>query len=741
MSDGPHGLRKQNEGSDHLGLNASIPATCFPTAATLANSWDRDLLYKVGQAIAKEALAEQVSVLLGPGVNVKRNPLGGRNFEYLSEDPYLAGSLAGALIQGVQSVGVSACPKHFAVNSQESYRMGVDEVVDERALNEIFLEAFRVAISEGKPWSLMTSYNRVNGKFAHEHDQLITEILRNGWGFDGTVVSDWGGNNDIVAALKVGSNVEMPSSLGVGEAKVEAALDSGELDEQVLDERVDEFLTLLDRTQSSDSSADFAAANKLAQKAAEESIILLKNNQKALPLPQGTRVGIIGAFADEARFQGAGSSKVNATQIVTPLHALEASDLDVVGYEPGFKIQDRPSKRLVQQALTLAENSDAILLFLGLDEGTESEGVDRLNMRLARNQLALTKRLLRTGKKIVVVLAGGAPIELPFAAHVDAILHSYLPGQAGGQAIANIIDGSVNPSGKLAESYPLTYSQVASAPDYNKHPASAQHRESIYIGYRYYDKIGLPVRYPFGFGLSYTTFAYDNLKVESRSDDSGAPTKVSVTVTNTGNRSGSDAVQVYTQAHDAASHFRPLRELAGFTKVHLNAGESKEVKVDLREHAFSYYSMETHAWEIAGGDYDILVGASSRDIRQNLTVQVDGVSIPDAAAPYVSGDVLAVSDQEFEDLLGRTPPPLDFDPTAPLTETSFLAQLPGHSPVATLVHAGVKQSASILDQMGRKTVANYLRFMLMMPLRSVLPMTIGKVSPQWQQRIIKVLNG
>lgn len=741
MSDGPHGLRKQNEGSDHLGLNASIPATCFPTAATLANSWDQDLLYRIGQAIAAEAECENVTVLLGPGLNIKRNPRGGRNFEYFSEDPYLAGSLAGAFIRGVQSKGIAACPKHFAVNSQETYRMGVDEVVDERALQEIYLEGFRVAIAEGNPWALMTAYNRINGSFAHEHPQLIGEIVRDAWGFDGTIVSDWGGNNDAIAALTVGSNLEMPGSLGITEARVESALTDGELLEDDLDRRLDEFLTLLDRTgglPAETATPDFDFGDKLAGEAAADSLVLLENRHGTLPLAPGTKVGIIGTFAAQPRFQGAGSSMVNATRTVSALEAMSDSELKIVGYAPGYHKRDRPGPQLAKEALELAQKCDVVTLFLGLDEGSETEGVDRRHLHLARNQLALTKSLIEIGARVVVVLAGGSPVELPFAPHVDAILHSYLAGQAGGQAVSNILTGRVNPSGKLAESYPLLARDVAT-PDFAAKEASAYHRESLYVGYRYYDKAGLPVRFPFGHGLSYTTFAYSTPQVDA--DDK--PATVTVTITNTGTCPGAEVVQVYSEPVDTAPRFRALRELAGYAKVHLEPGQSETLTIALREHTFDYFNAQTHRWETVGGDYRLLVGASSRDVRQEVTVQVAGKDLVDSAVPprYRSDSVSSVPTTDFAALLGRTPPREYFDRAQSLTERSFVAELPHHSLLGKAIFSGLRLATALLDAAGQPLRANYLRFLTMMPLRSVLPMTIGKVDPVNQARVIKALNG
>lgn len=791
VADGPHGLRKQTASADHLGINASVPATSFPTAATLANSWDQDLLYEVGRCVALEARAEGVAGLLGPGLNIKRNPRGGRNFEYFSEDPYLAGKLAAAFIRGVQSEGVAACPKHFAVNSQETYRMSVDEVVDERALREIYLEGFRIALAEGDPWMLMTAYNQVNGTYAHENPHLVGEVLRGEWGFDGLVVSDWGGNNDAPLALTAGSNLEMPSSNGITADRVLEAVRAGELDESVLDQRVDEFLTLLDRVHgpldiygsgsaegaSRDEEVDFAGHHRVAQRAAAESLVLLKNGgeindacsraggsrstdkggrvrAQILPLCPESRVAVIGAFADVPRFQGAGSSLVNPTQVVSPLQALNAGSLNIVGYEPGFKRKDVPSPRLARRAVTLAKDADVVVLFLGLDEGAECEGVDRAHLRLARNQLALTRDLVRLRVPLVVVLAGGAPVELPFVDHIDALLHSYLPGQAGGGAIADVLEGKVNPSGKLAETYPLNYGDLPGAADFTVNQASAEHRESIYLGYRYYDKVGMPVRFPFGFGLSYTNFEYVDAALDWE-DGSDVPHAVSVTVKNVGPRLGAETVQVYVQAAEAANQVRALRELRGFAKVTLEAGQSHCLSIPLSENAFSVFDVEVDGWVRVPGKYQVLVASSSRDVRLRVPVTVDepepGVNLqgrhhPSALAgvglpSYRTGRVGHVNEAEFSELLGRTPPPKNWDPREPLTENSVVAQLPGHSTLANLVHGSITGSAKLMDWIGQPTLANYARFLLALPLRSLSRMSSGVVSVSNQNKIITWLNG
>lgn len=760
LTDGPHGLRKQGGAADHLGLNASLQATCFPTAATLANSWDPGLVERVGEALGAEAAAEGVSVLLGPGLNIKRNPLAGRNFEYFSEDPLLAGMLASAQIRGIQSRGVAASAKHFAVNSQETHRMTMDEVVDERALHETYLEAFRIAVTEGRPWTVMSSYNKVNGTYANEHRELLDEILRKQWGFDGLVVTDWGGNNDRVAGLVAGNALEMPSTDGVTDAEVVRAVEEGRLDEAVLDARVDELLTLIERTERArartvgtmpDGAApvDLDAHHALAVEAARRSVVLLRNARGSLPLgPHSGRVAVIGDFAADPRYQGAGSSLVNPTRLDVPLDALRDSGLQIVGYEQGFARRDggrgawdsAPSVRRRRRAVRLAERADVVLLFLGLDESAEAEGVDRTHMRLARNQLALTRELTTLGVPVVVVLAGGAPVELPFAEHVDAIVHGYLGGQGGGQAIADVLTGKVDPAGRLAETYPLRYTDVPSSATFGRTEATSEHRESIYVGYRHADKVGLPVRYPFGHGLSYTTFAHSDLAADRES--------VQVTVTNTGDRAGTETVQVYVEAPGAAQgEFRAPRELAGFAQVTLAPGESASVAVDLAAHAFAAYDTGSHEWRTVPGTYTVQVGASSRDLRLSAPLVVDGepwaLSSGSAAVDlphYRSGQVDRVPDDEFATLLGRTPPAQDWPAGRPLTRADIIAQARGRGGVGGGLVRLIDAAGRLLMLLGRPHAANNTRFVLDLPFRSVSRMSAGTVDEAMLDGLLLMVN-
>lgn len=731
LSDGPHGLRKQGGKEDHLGLNKSVPATCFPPAATLANSWDPQLAYRVGRAIGEEAAEENVRVVLGPGLNIKRSPLGGRNFEYFSEDPLLSGQMAAAMTKGIQSVGVAACPKHFAVNSQEYNRMVVDEIVDERALHEIYLEAFRQTVEASDPWALMSSYNRVNGTYAHENPELLQRTLRDTWGFSGAVVSDWGGTNDRVQSVLAGGSLEMPTPGPHAEAEIICAVEDGRLKESTLDERVLELLTLIERTKEPTTVRSGADANHgLAVLAATESAVLLKNDG-ALPLSDPTvRTAVIGSFAAEPRYQGAGSSLVNPTRLDDALSHLGAEGIHVIGYEPGFKRLGAPSKRRLRKAIDLAEQAEVILLFLGLDEASEAEARDRRHMHLPKVQLRLAKELIKTGKPIIVVLSAGAPVEMPFADHVSAILHSYLGGQGGGKAVAQLLSGTKNPSGKLAETYPLKYEHTPASPWYLKAEATAEHRESIYVGYRYYDKVGEEVRFPFGHGLSYTDFNYSSLNVTDR--------QVQFSIQNVGGRAGAEIAQVYVRPH--ASGFWAPQQLRAFARVELGPGESKRVSADLPGRAFSAY-FPGRGWERVAGKYDIAVGASSRDIRLQAPVEVDGVKGPEApSGNYASGAVHTVTSSQFSELLGRPIPAPEFG-TGPLHGNSILAEASTKSFAGKAVAGGLQLTRKLLLALRRPIEANYTYFVEEIPLRSISRMSGGRVSPKTQQAIIDVLNG
>ena len=655
LADGPHGIRKQAAASDHLGLNASIPATCFPTAATMANAWNEELGERMGELLGEEAAAQGVNVLLGPGLNIKRNPLCGRNFEYFSEDPYLAGKMAAAYVRGIQSKGVSACLKHFAANNQEERRMVIDSVVDERTLREIYLTGFEIAVEEGKPKAVMSSYNKLNGVHVNENAHLMREILRGEWGYDGVVVTDWAGCNDRVEGVRVGNELEMPACK-YGNADIVKAVKEGRLSEAEVDECLDRLLALILETDKAvrESAKEFdeEAHHAFAEKCAEESIVLLKNENGVLPLKGATKICVIGDFAENPRYQGAGSSVVNPTRLDSFTDCIKDERINYVGYAKGYDRYGKEMEKLAQSALTLAKLAETVIFFAGLDEVSEAEGIDRRDMKLPKNQTNLLERLYALNKKVVVVLSCGSAVELDAAEKADAILHACLGGQAGARAVLNVLTGKVNPSGKLSESYPLRYEDCPSARYFPGKAATAEYREGPFVGYRYYATAQVPVRYPFGYGLSYTTFAYSEIEVNEK----GA----SFTLTNAGDRDGAEIAQLYIGKKDGEI-FRPARELKGFKKVFLKAGESKRIEIPFDKRTFRYYDVKTEKWEIEGGRYEVTIGASSLDLRLCKEIErkgtTDACPYDKAKLPsYYTGNVSDVGDGEFETLLGRALP-------------------------------------------------------------------------------------
>ncbi len=736
MSDGPTGLRKQAGAGDHLGLNASVPATCFPTSATMANTWDVELGEKLGEALGAEAAAEDVHVVLGPGLNMKRSPLCGRNFEYFSEDPYLAGKMAAAYIRGIQSKGPAACPKHFAVNSQELRRMSMDSVVDERTLREIYLTGFEIAVKEGHAQALMSSYNQVNGVYANENYHLLTEILRNEWGFDGYVVTDWGGDNEHTEGVRNGSNLVMPApGAGCAIGLVED-VKAGKISEKELDIRVKEFLKVVfERTEAvakAPKSFDVEAHHKIARKCAEGSIVLL-DNDGILPLAPNASVAVIGDFAETPRYQGAGSSQVNPTKLDSLLDCAKAVGLNVTGFAKGFsRIDPHPQAELIDEAVKLAEANETVLLCIGLDEILESEGMDRLHMELSKGQQALIEAVAKVNKNVILVISGGSPFVMPERSTYRAAIHGYLSGQAGAGAMVDALIGKVNPSGKLNETWPLALADNPSYPYYPSKERTAEHREGLYIGYRYYDTVGKEVRYPFGYGLSYTTFEYSNI---SASKDA-----VTFTIKNTGSVDGAEVAQVYVSCKNNKV-YRPKKELKGFTKVFLKAGESKNVTVKLDDKAFRYFNVKTDRWEVETADYEISVAASVSDVKLTQTVRVLG---HDAPAPYgelpsyESGHIENVSDAEFEALLGHAIP--DGSWSGELTRNDAICQLYyAKSAPARLVYKILTSLKEKAEAKGKPDL-NIL-FIYNMPFRAIGKMAGGMVSDKMVDDIVFLVNG
>lgn len=736
LSDGPHGVRKQAGPADHLGINPSEPATCFPTASAVAASWDPALGEELGRALGQEAAAQDVAVLLGPGLNTKRSPLCGRNFEYFSEDPYLAGKMAAAYIRGIQANGVAACPKHFAANNQELRRMASDSVVDERTLRELYLTNFEIAVTEGKPKTIMTSYNKVNGTYANENAHLLQEILREEWGFDGAVVTDWGGSNDHALGVKNGSTLEMPAP-GLDSAReLCKAVRSGKISEVDINARLEELLALVGDTtralEKAPKTIPWEEHHALARKAAAQSIVLLKNRGDLLPLDPAAKVAVIGDFAQHPRYQGAGSSLVNAPRVDSFLQVLAESGQPTVGYAQGFDRLGKPNGSLQAKAVELAAQADVVLLFLGLDEVKESEGLDRRDMKLAQNQIDLLLALHRVNPRLVVILSSGSAVETGWQRHCQALLWAGLGGQAGAGAVLDVLTGKVNPGGKLAETWPLHCEDNPSFGHFGTDSPTVEYREGPFVGYRYYGTAGVPVAYPFGYGLSYTTFAYRDLHA--------TPTGVTLTVENTGTRDGDEVVQLYIAKPDGKI-FRPAQELKGFARVHLAAGESRTVTIPLDDKAFRYWNDPAGCWAVEGGAYEVRVGASSEDIRLTAPVTVAPSGHPDpyqglALPHYQSGQVQDVPDEEFAALLGHAIPVA----RVAIDRNMTLGEI-GHarSPLGWLVHAIHKHLLEKSLRSGNPDLN--LLFNYNMPLRAIAKMTGGIVSMGMVDGLVMELKG
>ncbi|MEK3713572.1 glycoside hydrolase family 3 C-terminal domain-containing protein [Paenibacillus sp. FSL R7-0333] len=634
VTDGPHGLRKQQGDADHLGLNNSVPATCFPSAAGLASSWDRDLIFRVGEALGTECQVENVAVLLGPGNNIKRSPLNGRNFEYFSEDPFLASEMAANHVKGVQSQGVGTSLKHYAANNQEHRRMSVDAVIDERTLREIYLASFEGTVKQSQPWSVMCSYNQVNGEYASESYELLTKVLREEWGFEGFVVSDWGAVNERVKALAAGLELEMPSSAGIGDAKIVAAVKSGELAMETLDLAVERMLAFIFKSVENRNPQAVFNADKhhhLAREVARESMVLLKNEGGILPLVKSGRIAVIGEFAKQPRYQGGGSSHVNPSRMDDAFVELQAVAGDAASflYAQGYELEsDDINADLLREACDTAAKADAAVLFLGLPDRYESEGYDRSHLLLPASHKALIEAVAEVQSEIIVVLSNGAPVEMPWLHRAKAVLEGYLGGQAFGGAVADLLFGEVTPSGKLAETFPMKLSDNPSFLNFPGEGDTVEYKEGLFVGYRYYDKKEIEPLFPFGYGLSYTEFEYSRLLLDQTRIQDTDTVQVSVTVKNTGSRAGKEVVQLYVS--DVESRvIRPLQELKGFGKIELQPGEERIVTFTLDKRSFAYYNVKLADWHVESGMFKISVGASSRDIRLSTELEVEStVKLP-----------------------------------------------------------------------------------------------------------------
>ena len=734
LSDGPHGLRKQAGSADHLGLNASIPATCFPTAAGMANSWNLELAERLGRALGEEAAANDVHVLLGPGLNIKRSPLCGRNFEYFSEDPYLAGKMAAAYIKGIQANGVAACPKHFAVNSQELRRMAMNSVVDERTLREIYLTAFEIAVKEGKAKAIMSAYNMVNGTYANENAHLLSDILRGEWGFEGFVVTDWGADNNHTEGVRAGCNLVMPApGPDCAQGLIQDCKD-GKIDESVLDTRLEELLGVIHSTYEAVAKApktfDADAHHALAKACAAESIVLLENDG-ILPLAPNAKVAVIGDFAKEPRYQGAGSSQVNPTRVDNLYDCLTKAGVTVPAYAKGFdRRTPTPDHSLIDEAVEVAKSAETVLLCVGLDEILESEGMDRTHIDISRAQKALIEAVCAANQNVILVLSGGAPFVMPEKGTYRAAIHGYLGGQAGAGAMADAILGKVNPSGKLNESWPLSLEDVSSNPYFPSKERSAEYREGLYVGYRYFESAGVPVRYPFGYGLSYTSFAYSDIEVTDKD--------VSVTVTNTGERDGAEVVQLYVSCEDSKL-YRPKKELKGFAKVFLAAGESRRVTIAFDDKTFRYFDAESNTWEIEDSDYEVCIARNAHEVVLSSVLHVSGKKVT-ANTPmcYKKADIQSVTDSDFEALLGHAIP--DGKWGGEITENDALCQLYyAKGAFARFLYRVLTSLKERADAKGKPDI-NIL-FIYNMPIRSIAKMSGGLVSKKMTEDILLMMNG
>jgi beta-glucosidase len=753
VTDGPHGLRKKAGDDDPIGLNESVPATCFPTASALASTWNRDLIFQVGEALAQECRAEKVGVVLGPGLNIKRSPLCGRNFEYFSEDPYLGGEIAASHIRGVQSKGVGTSLKHYAVNNQEHRRMTIDAVVDERALREIYLAGFEIAVKKAQPWTVMCAYNRVNGTYCCEHETLLTDILKNEWGHEGLVVTDWGAMNQRVEALAAGLELEMPGTKNGNDARIVAAVQEGRLSEEVLDGAVERLLNLIfkaSETLTQDYEYDRQAHHTLARRVAGEGAVLLKNEGGLLPLQTTTKIALLGQFAKTPRYQGAGSSHIVPTRLDN-VHdeMIELAGQDNITYAPGYSPKgDRVDDQLLQEAVAVAQSAEVVVICAGLTDLYEVEGLDREHMRLPRGHDALIEAVAGVHSNVVVVLSNGSPVEMPWAGQVNAILEGYLGGQAGAGAIADILYGHVNPSGKLAETFPLRLEDNPSYDYFPGGPKTVEYREGLYVGYRYHDTVQQKVLYPFGHGLSYTTFEYSDLQPSQNAITDRDTLTVTFRVKNSGQIAGQEIAQLYIRDVESTA-FRPGKELKEFAKVALQPGEETKVSFELDRRAFAYYDPTIHNWCVESGDFEILVGASSRDIRLSTTVKVES-SQP--KAPEVDRDNLAVyydfpagaavSKQSFEALLGRPVPANEIAPGEPCTintpmedmQDSFVGRLLGsmmQRQISAMI-GGDKESpnALLMESAIREG-----------PLRLLMMFSDGAVTREMLDALLLMING
>ena len=714
VSDGPHGLRKQDDKADHLGVNDSIKAVCMPAACATAASFDRALIGKMGAAIGESCQHENLGVVLGPAVNIKRSPLCGRNFEYFSEDPYLAGEMSAAYINGVQSKNVGTSIKHFAANNQEHRRMSSSSNADERTLREIYFPAFEISVRKAQPWTVMCSYNRLNGTYASEHPWLLTDVLRKEWGFEGYVMSDWGAVSNRVAGVAAGLDLEMPGSGGINDRKIVAAVKAGELDEKIVDQACERILEINYRyleNAKPETPWDQEADHELSAAIAAECMVLLKNDG-VLPLSKADPVAFIGEFASKPRFQGGGSSHINSFKTTSAVQAAEGLP---VTYAQGYSVEkDEATDDMIAEADKAAKAAKVAVVFAGLPDSYESEGYDRSHMAMPACQNKLIEAVAEANPNTVVVLHNGSPVEMPWLGKVKAVLEAYLGGQAVGIATVKLLYGDANPCGHLAETFPVKLSDNPSYLYYGGEGNEADYREGIFVGYRYYDKKEMDVLFPFGHGLSYTTFAYSDLRLSAEKITDNDTLTATVTVKNTGNRAGKTVVQLYV-GDQKSEVLRPVRELKGFEKVELQPGESKDVTFTLNKRSFAYWNTQIHDWHVETGAFTIEVGQSSRAIEVSGEVTVEStVELP----KHYTADSI------FLDIMA--------DPKAMKAIEPMMAAI--KQTLAPETDAGGAAKEAVSDDMGA-AMMNY------MPLRGMLSFAPDKMTDETMEQLLKALNG
>lgn len=758
VTDGPHGMRKQRTGGDHLGIFDSVPATCFPTASALASSWDSQLINRVGKALGAECLEEDIAVLLGPGLNIKRHPLGGRNFEYVSEDPLLSGKLSAALVNGIQSQGVGACLKHFAVNNQEAERMTVDAVVDERTMHEIYLRGFEIAIEESSPWTIMCAYNRLNGEYCSQNTWLNETILRDEWHYDGLMVTDWMAMDDRVAGVVAGMDLEMPGNGGQNDRRVLNAVKSGALDIAELDKVAQRVTKLIIRAvegrrkaKANSSPLNLSLHNQLAREAASKSAVLLKNDDNLLPLTSNASIAIIGEFAKKPRYQGSGSSLVTPTQLDNAWDALEkwAQKNNVqLQYAPGYDaVHSAENKKLVDEAVSLAAQADIVIIFAGLPSQYESEGIDRPHCNLPDQQNKLIDAVASANTFTAVALSNGAAVTMPWLPKVSSVLECYLSGQAGGSACVDILTGAVNPSGKLTETFAITQEDHLCDEYFPGHPKQVEYREGLYVGYRYFNSVNKPVLFPFGFGMSYTTFEYGKAQLSHDTFNAKSQDVLKVTgeISNTGALSGEEVVQVYVEALDSKVH-RPKHVLAGFAKLNIDANKSASYEIDIDERSFGFYCINDKRWKTESGEYEIQVGASSKDIKSSIRITVIGEEIVKVDSDEqrfftnLNAELTTVSDDVFSSSLGKTIPspslahPFHQNSTISEIQTTWLGRK-----LLERIRKKIHDDMNPNDDEDANLIMD--RAVPAMPLRGIVLGSEGKVSFKQLDGLIHLLNG